>query len=132
MRDVSAFALPAGTAAGLGVLASYWFALHVLDLPVLESRTVATTALVAIGLYFVLVLEAAGRKRGAVVSTLVLSLAAAYALVLAWPRAQEFFALASPSIPMIATALGGAALVLVGLWLADPRFAPGRAHAVEG
>ena len=103
-----------------------------LDLPVLESRTVATTALVSIGLYFVLVLEAAGRKRGAVVSTLVLSLAAAYALALAWPRAQEFFALAPPSIPMIATALGGATLVLVGLWLADPRFAPGRAHAVEG
>ena len=114
------------------MLASYWFALHVLDLTVLESRTVATTALVAIGLYFVLVLEAAGRKRGAVVSTLVLSLAAAYALVLAWPWAQEFFALAPPSIPMIATALGGATLVLVGLWLADPRFAPGRAHAVEG
>ena len=132
LRDVSAFALPAGTAAGLGALASYWFALYVLDLTVLESRTVATTALVAIGLYFVLVLEAAGRKRGAVVSTLVLSLAAAYALVLAWPWAQEFFALAPPSIPMIATALGGATLVLVGLWLADPRFAPGRAHAVEG
>ncbi|HEX7256208.1 MAG TPA: HAD-IC family P-type ATPase [Gaiellaceae bacterium] len=131
LRDVSAFALPAGTAAGLGVLSSYWFALHVLDLPVREARTVATTALVAIGLYFVLVLEASGRKRGAVVSTLVLGLAAGYALVLAWPWSREFFALAVPTPAMLATAAGGSALVLTGLWLADPRFAPGRAHASE-
>ena len=131
LRDVSAFALPAGTAAGLGVLSAYWFALHVLDLPVLESRTVATTALIAIGLYFVLVLEAAGRKRGAVVSSLVLSLAAGYALVLAWPWAREFFALAPLSPAMLDTAAGGSALVLTGLWLADPRYAPGRAHAAD-
>ncbi|HEU4942621.1 MAG TPA: HAD-IC family P-type ATPase, partial [Gaiellaceae bacterium] len=132
LRDVSAFALPAGTAAGLGVLSSYWFALYVLDLPVAEARTVATTALVAIGLYFVLVLEAAGRLRGAAVSTLVLALAAGYGLVLAWPWSREFFALVWPSPAMLATAAGGSALVLVGLWLADPRFAPGRAHTAEG
>lgn len=129
LRDVSAFAVPAGTAAGLGVLSTYWFALYVLDLPVLDSRTVATTALIVIGLYFVLVLEASGRKRGAAVSTLVLALAAAYVLVLVWPPALDFFALVTPSPAMVATALGGAALVLCGLWLADPRFAPGRAHA---
>jgi magnesium-transporting ATPase (P-type) len=129
LRDASAFALPAGTAAGLGVLSSYWFALHVLDLPVLESRTVATTALIAVGLYYVLVLEAAGRKRGAAVSSLVLALAAGYALVLAWPWSRDFFALAIPSPAMLATAAGGSALVLLGLWLADPRFAPGQAHA---
>jgi P-type E1-E2 ATPase len=128
LRDVSAFALPAGTAAGLGVLSSYWFALYVLDLPVDEARTVATTALIAIGLYFVLVLEASGRRRGAAVSTLVLALAAGYALVLAWPWSREFFALVWPSPAMLATAAGGSAMVLTGLWLADPRFAPGRAH----
>ena len=131
LRDVSAFALPAGTAAGLGVLSSYWFALYVLDLPVAEARTVATTALIAIGLYLVLVLEASGRLRGAAVSTLVLALAAGYGLVLAWPWSREFFALVWPSPAMLATAAGGSALVLTGLWLADARFAPGRAHTAD-
>ena len=62
-----------------------------------------------------LLLTLAGRKSGAAVSSLVLSLVGAYAIVLAWPRAQEFFALAPPSPAMIATALSGSALVLAGL-----------------
>jgi cation-transporting ATPase E len=131
LRDVSAFAIPAGTAAGLGVLSSYWFALHVLDLSLLESRTVATTALIAMGLYLVLVLEASGRRRGAAVSALVAALAAGYALVLVWGWSQEFFALAPPSAAILASAAGGSALVLLGLWLSDPRFAPGRAHEAD-
>ncbi len=128
LRDVSGFAIPAGTAAGLGVASSYLFALHVLDLPLLDARTVATTTLIAVGLYLVLVLEAAGRRRGTAVSGLVLGLATAYGLVLAWPWTREFFALAVPSPTVLATALGGAAFVLVGLWFADARFAPGKAH----
>ena len=129
LRDVSSFALPAGVTAGLGVSSSYLFALHVLDLPVVEARTVATTALIILGLYFVLVLEASGHRRGPAVSALVLALAAGYALVLLWPWSREFFALALPSPSILVTAVGGSAFVLVALWLADPRFAPGRAHA---
>ena len=128
LRAVSAFSVPAGTAAGLGVVSSYWFALYTLDLPVIEARTVATTALIAIGLYFVLVLEASGRVRGAVVSTLVLALAAGYVLVLLWPVSREFFALVVPTPAMLATAAGASVFVLTVLWIADPRFAPGRAH----
>jgi cation-transporting P-type ATPase E len=131
LRDVSSFALPAGVAAGLGVVSSYLFALHVLDLPLVEARTVATTALIAMGLYFVLVLEASGQRRGPAVSALVLTLAAGYALVLAWPWSREFFALAAPSPTIIATAVGGSAFALTALWFADARFAPGRAHGEE-
>ena len=131
LRDVSSFALPAGVAAGLGVVSSYLFGLHVLDLPLLEARTVATTALIAIGLYFVLVLEASGHRRGPAVSALVLALAGAYALVLLWPWAREFFALATPTVSILTTALAGSAFALGALWLADARFAPGRAHREE-
>jgi cation-transporting ATPase E len=131
LRDVSSFSLPAGVAAGLGVVSSYLFALHVLDLPLLEARTVAATALITIGLYYVLVLEASGRRRGPAVSALVLGLAGGYALVLAVPWAREFFALASMTPAILATAVGGAAFVLAALWLADARFAPGRAHGAE-
>src|SRR5581483_2223130 len=40
LRDLGRFALPAGTAAGLGVLSSYLFALNVLGLRLEEARTV--------------------------------------------------------------------------------------------
>jgi cation-transporting ATPase E len=128
LRGVSNFALPAGTAAGLGVLSSYLFALQVLDLSVRESRTVATTALVAIGLYLVLVLEASGRRRGTAVLALCLTLGAAYVAVLVAPWARDFFALAAPGALIAATALVGAGFAITGLWLTDERFAPGRAY----
>jgi magnesium-transporting ATPase (P-type) len=128
LRNVSSFALPAGTAAGLAVLSSYAFGLHVLDLSVRDARTVATTTLVAIGLYLVLVLEAAGRRRGSAVLGLCVLLGGAYVWILALPLTRDFFSLAGPRPVVLATALGGAALALFGLWLSDERFAPGRAH----
>jgi cation-transporting P-type ATPase E len=131
LRNVSSFALPAGTAAGLAVLSSYVFALHVLDLPIRDARTVATTTLVAIGLYLVLVLEAAGRRRGSVVLGLCLLLGVAYVSILAFEATREFFALAEPSPLILSTALCGATFALVGLWLSDERFAPGGAHQVK-
>jgi cation-transporting P-type ATPase E len=128
LRSVSNFALPAGTAAGLAVLSGYAFALHVLDLPVLEARTVATTTLVVIGLYLVTVLEAAGRRRGSVVTSLCLGLGAVYLAVLVFEPARDFFALSAPTLPILLTAVSGAVLAAIGLWLTDERFAPGRSH----
>ncbi|MDX6486333.1 MAG: cation-transporting P-type ATPase, partial [Gaiellaceae bacterium] len=63
--DVARFAVPAGTAAGLGVLASFVFARNVAELPLAEARTIATTVLVLVGLYLILALEATSRRRGA-------------------------------------------------------------------
>jgi hypothetical protein len=109
------------------VLSSYAFALHVLDMPIRDARTVATTTLVAMGLYLVLVLEAAGRKRGSVVLGMCLVLGGAYIAILALSSLRAFFALADPSPLVLVTALCGAALALLGLWMSDERFAPGRA-----
>lgn len=126
LRDVAQFAVPAGTAAGLGVLSSYLFAYNVVNLPLVEARTVATTVLVAVGLYLILALEAAGRVRGAAVSALCASLGALYLVVLLVPGLRHFFDLASPSFSILLIAAAGAGLSLAGLWLTDERFVPGR------
>jgi cation-transporting P-type ATPase E len=123
--DVGRFAVPAGTAAGLGVLASFVFARNVARLPLAEARTIATTVLVLVGLYLVLALEATGRTRAAAVGTLVGAMLVLYALVLAAPATRHFFALDVPGPGGIFLALAGAALAVAGLWLTDDRFVPG-------
>jgi magnesium-transporting ATPase (P-type) len=126
LRELARFALPAGTAAGLGVLSSYLFALNVLDLKLVEARTVAVTVLVVVGLYLIVALEVVGRVRGAAVSILCLVLLACYVLVLLVPFAREFFSLALPGPAVLGPALAGAALAIAGLAVLDDRFIPGR------
>ncbi|MER3411800.1 MAG: hypothetical protein C4305_05475, partial [Thermoleophilia bacterium] len=125
LRDVIGFALPAGTAAGLGVLSSYTFVSQVLDRPLVESRTVATTVLVAVGLYLILAIEASSPLRGAAVSLLCGLLASAYVAVLLIPLSRQFFALAIPDPAALAAALGGAVIAIAGLAATDERFLPG-------
>jgi hypothetical protein len=90
---------------------------------VLEARTVATTTLIAVGLYLLVALEASSRARSAVMSGMSLALGAAYVLVLVTPGLREFFALAPPG-PELAASLVGAGFAVAGLWLVDDRFAP--------
>ncbi|HZR91977.1 MAG TPA: HAD-IC family P-type ATPase [Gaiellaceae bacterium] len=125
VRDVFRFALPAGTAAGLGVLSSYTFVYQVLDRSLEESRTVATTVLIVVGLYLILALESTTARRSAWVSVLCGVLAGMYALVLLVPFARDFYALAIPH-PLAWVAAGaGAALAVGALVLTDDRFVPG-------
>jgi cation-transporting ATPase E/undecaprenyl-diphosphatase len=124
LRELARFALPAGTAAGLGVLSSYFFALNVLDLDVLEARTVATTTLVLVGLYLILALEAEGRRRSSAIGLLVVALLAAYVAVLVLPFARDFFLLAPPTLAIVLPAIAGASLAVLGLAALDPQFIP--------
>ena len=126
VRELIRFALPAGTAAGLGVLSSYVFALNVLDVKLIAARTVAVTVLVLVGLYLILALEVSGRVRGAAVSTLCLVLLLGYVLVLLVPFARDFFLLAPPGPTVFGPALAGAAVAIGGLAALDDRFIPGR------
>jgi P-type E1-E2 ATPase len=137
LRDVTRFALPAGTAAALGLVSSYLFALEVINLPTVEASTVAVTVMVIVGLYFILVLEASGRRRAAAVGGLCTILFALYWLVLGFEPTRDFFELAAPSAAIVLCSLGGSALAIAGLWLTDDRFAltllerePGRAGPV--
>jgi magnesium-transporting ATPase (P-type) len=127
LRDVASFAVPAGTAIGLGVLSSYFFALNVINLSVVEAQTVAVTVLVTVGLYLIIVLEASGRRRGAAVLLLCLVLYALYWLALALPGTRDFFELAVPSAAIILSSIGGVALSILGLFFTGERFIPGAA-----
>ncbi len=125
LRDIARFAIPAGTAAGLGVLSSYLAVHLVLDRGLEESRTVAATVLLIVGLYLILALESTTARRGAWVGALCAVLAGIYVLVLVLPFGRRFYALAIPHpLAWIAIA-GGSALAIVGLMLTDDRFVPG-------
>ncbi|HEY5693761.1 MAG TPA: HAD-IC family P-type ATPase [Gaiellaceae bacterium] len=126
LRELARFSLPAGTAAGLGVLSSYFFALNVLDFGVREARTVATTTLVLVGLYLILALEVEGRRRGSAIGLLVVTLLAAYVAVLLVPFARDFFLVAPLTLAVVLPASAGALLAVLGLAALDPGFVPGR------
>ena len=123
--DVGRFAVPAGTAAGLGVLASFVFARNVARLPLADARTIATTALVLVGLYLILALEATSRRRAAAIGPLRGAMLFLYAIVLAVPGTRHFFALTALGPGEVFIALAGAALAIGGLLLTDDRFVPG-------
>ena len=110
---------------GLGVVASYLFSSYDLDLSITQARTVATSVLILVGLYLILVLEASGRTRSVAVSTLCASLLAAYGVVLAVPFGRDFFELALPGPAGWLIVVAGAALAVLGLRLVSDRFVPG-------
>jgi len=124
LRDIARFAVPAGTAAALGVLSSYLVALNVLELRLVEARTVATTVLILVGLYLLVVLEATGARRREAMLVLCIGLAAVYAAVLALPATRSFFALTVLRPEAVADALIGTAIAIAGLALTDERFLP--------
>ncbi len=124
LREVARFAIPAGTAAGLGVISSYLFALNVINLNQVQAYTVSVTVLVLVGLYLILALEAAGRKRSTAVIGLCLLMLAIYIVILASAGLRDFFELAVPNAGVVLSSLGGATLAITGLWLTDDRFVP--------
>jgi cation-transporting ATPase E len=128
LRKTARFAIPAGTAAGLGVVASYLFSLNVADLPLRESRTVAASVLLVVGLYLVLALEASAGRRGVAVTMLCVLMGSLYVLVLVLPWAREFFALSDPTAGIVGITLAGSAIAIAGLAVTDDRFVPSRSH----
>jgi cation-transporting P-type ATPase E len=125
LRDIARFAIPAGTAAGLGVLSSYLFVYDVVDKPLKESRTVAATVLLIVGLYLIIALESTTTRRGAWVGALCAVLAGLYLLVLLVPFGRHFYALSVPGPLSWLAILGGSALAIAGLIGTDNRFIPG-------
>jgi cation-transporting ATPase E len=131
VRRVARFAVPAGTIVGTGTVTGYLFALHDLDYSVVQARTIATTVLIAVGLYLVLALEAGGSvRRSGIVGAMCLALAGAYVVVLLVPSLRRFFQLAPPGGGMLATAILAAAVSIGALVLAG--FGLGRAPQAPG
>ena len=125
------FSVPAGTAAALGVIASYLFSYNVANMSLMRSQTVATTVVVIVGLYLILALEASGLRRGAAVSVMVAVLAALYIFVLAFPPTRHFFALSPPGAGVLFISLVGAAFAITFLVLTDDRFVPPLARELD-
>ena len=131
LREVGRFAVPAGVAAGFGVLAGYLVTLNVLDAGLTEARTAATSVLVVVGLYLVLALEATGGTRTHWVGLLCSLLLVAYLVALSLASLRDFFDLAVPGPATVMTVAVACALSIGYLWLTDDRFVPGRQPAAE-
>ena len=126
LREVGRFAVPAGVAAGFGVLAAYLVTLNVFDNGLVQARTVATTVLIVVGLYLVLALEATGGRRARWVAALVGGLFLLYVVVLSLEPLRAFFELEVPTFGSQLAVLFGSGLAIGFLWLTDDRFVPGR------
>jgi magnesium-transporting ATPase (P-type) len=97
LQSVARFAIPAGIAVGVGIVAGYLIARYGLDLDLIHSRTVATGVVVVCGLAVVLRLEEGhGRRRLALVGLCALMLAL-FALALVVPFLREFYELSTPT-----------------------------------
>jgi magnesium-transporting ATPase (P-type) len=131
LREIARFSVPAGVAAGLGVIVSYLVTLNVLDLGLVQARTAATSTLIVVGLYLILALEATGPKRARWVGSLCVALFAAYLVLLAIPGVRGFFELAVPHAGSAVMTAVGAGLAIGFLWLTDDRFVPLRKAAGE-
>jgi hypothetical protein len=124
LRDVGRFAVPAGVAAGLGVIVSYLVTLNVFDRGLLQARTAATSTVIVVGLYLVLALEATGPRRARWVGLLCGVLFAVYVAVLALPGVRSFYELAVPDAATVLMVIVGSGLAIGFLWLTDDRFVP--------
>ena len=102
LRAVARFSLPAGLAAGIGILSAYLLARYAFDLSLTEARTVTAATVVTSGLAIVIVLEDEPGKRRLAVAALCALMALGFVLVCAIPAGREFFELATPTSEIVA------------------------------
>jgi magnesium-transporting ATPase (P-type) len=114
LAAIARFSIPAGLAAGAGVLAGYLLARYGLDCTLAQARTVTVTLVVTAGLVVVIVLEDEPGRRRLGIAALCALMALAYVIVCALPFGRDFFDLSTPTGSMaLAWAVG--AVVVVAL-----------------
>ncbi len=124
LREVSQFAVPTGVAAGFGVLSAFLLARNVFEVSLVSARTAATTVLILVGLYLVLVLEATDVRRLRWVAALCGAMLVLYLIVLIVPGVREFFMLVVPGFRILLASAVGTSLAIGFLWTASERFWP--------
>jgi magnesium-transporting ATPase (P-type) len=97
LQRVTRFAIPAGLAIGIGIVAGYLIARYGFDLGLRHSRTVATGVVVVCGLAVVMRLENEGGPRRLAVTGLCALMLLLFALAFVIPFLREFYELATPS-----------------------------------
>jgi magnesium-transporting ATPase (P-type) len=109
LQSVARFAIPAGVAIGIGIVAGWLIARYGFGISVGHSRTVATGIVVVCGLAVVLRLEGEGGRRLLAVAGLCALMALLFALALIVPWLRNFYELSTPTgEATIAWAIGSA------------------------
>jgi P-type E1-E2 ATPase len=115
LQSVFRFAIPAGVAIGVGIVAGYLLARYGFDLGLTRSRTVATGIVVVCGLAVVLRLEAEHGPRRLAIAGLCALMLALFALALVIPFLRNFYELATPTAESLAAWAIGTALGVAGM-----------------
>jgi magnesium-transporting ATPase (P-type) len=97
LQAVARFAIPAGLAVGLGIVAAYVLARYGFDLSLRLSRTVATGTVVICGLAVVMRLETERGRRRLAVAGLCALMVLLFALALIIPFLRHFYELSTPT-----------------------------------
>jgi cation-transporting ATPase E len=110
LQSVARFAIPAGIAIGIGIVAGYLLARFGFGLRLTLSRTVATGIVVVCGLAVVMRLEAEPGRRRIAIAGLCTLMALVFALALIVPFLRSFYELATPTGQALTAWAVGAAL----------------------
>jgi cation-transporting P-type ATPase E len=107
LQSVARFAIPAGVAIGVGIVAGYLLARYGFDLGLTRSRTVATGIVVVCGLAVVMRLETGGGRRRLALAGLCALMLLLFALAFIIPFLRNFYELSTPNGDVVAAwALG--------------------------
>ncbi|HVV90550.1 MAG TPA: HAD-IC family P-type ATPase, partial [Solirubrobacterales bacterium] len=118
LRAIARFSVPAGLAAGLGILATYLLARHALGCDLTQARSATAATVVVSGLAIVFALEDQPGTRRVLVGALCATMALLFLGACAVPIAREFFEIATPTGGMVGAWLIGSAVTVVLLALA--------------
>ena len=115
LRSVARFAIPAGLAIGIGIVAGYLLARYGFDLGLSRSRTVATGIVVVCGLALVMRLESETGQRRLAVGGLCAAMAVLFLLALFVPFLRDFYELSTLTGEAIVAWAVGVALGVGGM-----------------
>jgi magnesium-transporting ATPase (P-type) len=115
LQSVARFAIPAGLAIGVGIVAGYLIARYGFGLSLRESRTVATGIVVVCGLAVVMRLETEPGRRRLATFGLCVAMALLFTVALVVPFLRNFYELTTPGGDAIAAWAIGTALGVGGM-----------------
>jgi cation-transporting P-type ATPase E len=115
LQLVGRFAIPAGVAIGVGIVAGYLLARYGFNLGLTDSRTVATGIVVVCGLAVVLRLERETGRRRLAAGALCALMLLLFALALVIPFLRDFYELSTPTGESVAAWAVGTVIGVGGM-----------------